>query len=1034
MTTPTTEMPVASNEADKKQKKKKALQTQQHFENETPIGEKKDTTKELANAYYPGIVESAWYDWWEQEGYFKGDNEDSTREKFVMVLPPPNVTGALHLGHALTVAIQDCLCRWKRMQGMNVLYLPGVDHAGIATQVVVEKMLDRQQLHLEKEDRINRHKMGRENFIEKVWEWKEQYGKRINNQLRRTGASLDWTREKFTMDPSLSNSVNEAFVRMYESGIIYRDNKLVNWCCHLKTAISNIEVDHKEFETPERLNVPGHYEKKKYDFGYIWSFAYKVEDSDEEIIVSTTRPETMLGDTAVAVHPDDERYKALHGKCLIHPFNGRRIPIITDSVLVDPNFGTGAVKITPAHDPNDYECGKRHKLQFINILTDDGRLNENGAPFEGLLRYDARDVVLKGLEEKGLFRGREPHKLAIGKCSRSGDIIEPMLKPQWYVNCKDVAKIAVDKVRSGELKIQPEREKETWYKWLENIQEWCISRQLWWGHRIPAYVAYLVGQEESVDRTSTDSWIVARTRDEAMKKAIEKLGVAEDQIVLEQDEDVLDTWFSSGLFPFSTMGWPNEEAADFKAFYPNQMLETGVDIVFFWVARMVMMGLQLTGKLPFDSVLLHSLVRDKDGKKMSKSLGNVIDPIDVIQGTTLEELNKQLYAGNSSPAEIERAINLQKKQYPEGIPECGIDALRFTLLNFSTPEGRDINMDVMRVYGYRTFCNKLFNAVKFGLVNLEGFEPKLDELPSSDDKNSSFADKWILSRLDQCISDCNDALNGNDFCKYTSSCYEFFLKEVCDVYLEAIKPVMYLVPSVSEDNATRRRASQLVLFTVLEISLRLMHPAMPFITEELWQRLPHVSKLPKNRESIMINSYPIPVGWKDIQVENDMDFVNDVIHKIRSAKANNNLTNKQKPEIYAKISDARLAKVIANQASDIELLSFSGKVSVVPASAIIPEDCSMEVVSSQCELHINLEGLIDYTEEISKQQKLRSKLEGAVASLTKKMNMPAYMTKVPEKIRNDDIKKEEQWKSELEKFDQAISKMQHMHKKASQQE
>jgi valyl-tRNA synthetase len=983
-----------------------------------PFTVEKKETKEMPNAYNPPFVEASWYDWWEKSGFFKADNQDTRREKFVIVIPPPNVTGALHLGHALTVSIQDCICRWRRMQGKNVLYLPGVDHAGIATQVVVEKMLY-------KETGKTRHELGREKFVEKVWEWKENYGQRIKNQLRRTGASLDWSRERFTMDEQLSRAVNEAFVRMYEKGIIYRDTKLVNWCCKLKTAISNIEVEHEEFDKPKKLSIPGHPENKYYEFGMIWSFAYKVENSDQEIVVSTTRPETMLGDTAVAVHPDDERYKSLHGKYVIHPFNGRRIPIITDKVLVDPNFGTGAVKITPAHDPNDYECGKRHNLEFINIFTDDGHINENGAPFQGMLRFEAREAVVKGLEEKGLFRGKEPHKLSIGKCSRSGDIIEPMLKPQWYLDCKNLAKLSVQKVKDGELKIIPEREKDTWYRWLENIQDWCISRQLWWGHRIPAYLVHIKGRE--IDRNVTESWVVARTREEAQKQAAQRFGLPEEEIVLEQDEDVLDTWFSSGLFPFSTMGWPNEEDPDFKAFYPNQMLETGLDILFFWVARMVMMGLELTGKLPFETVLLHALVRDKDGKKMSKSLGNVIDPIDVIQGISLEELHKQLYIGNLSQTQIEKAIKLQKNQFPEGIPECGTDALRFTLLNYSTPEGRDINLDVMRVYGYRTFCNKIWNATKFALMNLVGFEPKLDELPNINDRNLSFADKWILSRLNRATKQCDDSLERYDFSTYTSTCYDFFLKEFCDVYLEAIKPVMYLDANENEHNAARKKASQLVLFTVLEQSLRLMHPAMPFITEELWQRLPHVSKLPKNRESIMINQYPTPIeGWTSDQIEKDMNFVNDVIHKIRSAKANYNLTNKQKPEVYAKVNDEHLANLIKDQASNISLLGYSGPISVITSDKEVPEGSAIEVVNSQCELYVALKGMIDFKVELNKQKKNREKLQVAYDGLLKKMNLPGYSDKVPENIRMDDKNKAEAWKMKLQKFDKAIEDLQRL--------
>jgi valyl-tRNA synthetase len=900
------------------------------------------------------------------------------------------------------------------MNGKNVLYLPGVDHAGIATQVVVEKKLTKD------DPNFSRHEIGREKFIEKVWEWKDQYGKRIVTQLRRAGASLDWTRERFTMDEQLSKAVNEAFVRLHENGVIYRDTKLVNWCCKLKTAISNIEVEHEEFDKPERLKVPGHDEKRKYDFGYIWSFAYKIEDSDREVVVATTRPETMLGDTAVAVHPDDDRYKDLHGKFAIHPFNGRRIPIITDSKLVDPKLGTGAVKITPAHDPNDYECGKRHKLEFINILTDDGKLNDNGAQFTGMMRYDARNAVVKALEEKGLFRDKQPHKLAIGKCSRSGDIIEPMLKPQWYVDCKEAAATAVQKVRSEELKIYPEREKDTWYRWLENIQDWCISRQLWWGHRIPAYFVTIKGREDQFEKSNTDHWVVARTREEATKIAAERFSADVNDVSLEQDEDVLDTWFSSGLFPFSTMGWP-EDSQDMKAFYPNQMLETGVDILFFWVARMVMMGLSLTGKLPFDTVFLHAMVRDKTGKKMSKSLGNVIDPIDVMEGISLEDLHQQLYSGNLNKDAIDKAIKLQKEQFPKGIPECGTDALRFTLLNFSTPHGRDINLDVYRVFGYRTFCNKLWNATKFALMNLTGFEWTNDELPNINEVG--FADKWILSRLNHALKECNDSIAAYDFQGYTAATYDFFLKELCDVYLEMIKPIMSLDNS-TEENIRRKRASQLVLFTCLEQSFRLMHPAMPFITEELWQRLPGVQNLPKGRESIMVNSYPKPVdGWSDVQIEKDMQYVMEIINYIRSAKGAYQLTNKQRPEVFVKCGSEAHTKLILAQSTDIIALAFSGPITIAGENPI-PEGCAVEIVNEFTELHVVLKGMIDFNVEIEKQKKNKAKLQQAYDNLVKKMALPSYKDKVPERVQIEDLAKLESYKLELEKFDLAIVALQ----------
>lgn len=590
-----------------------------------------------------------------------------------MVIPPPNVTGTLHIGHGLTIAIEDTITRWKRMKGFHTLWVPGVDHAGIATQVVVEKAL-------QKEEGKSRHDLGREAFVKKVWEWKEQYGNTITSQLRLLGASVDWSRETFTLDPKLSTAVNEAFCKMFKKGLIYRDNRLVNWCCTLKTAISDIEVEYLEVDKPIKRTVPGHDPNKKYEFGYLTHFVYQVENSEEYLEIATTRLETMLGDTAVAIHPDDPRYKHLHGKYLIHPFNGRRIPIICDSILVDMNFGTGAVKVTPAHDPNDFACGQRNKLEFINILTEDGKINENGGEqFKGMMRFDARIAVEKALEEKGLLRGKEPNKMQIPICSRSKDIIEPMIVPQWYVNCKDMAKRSVEAVKKGDLKILPDMHIDTWYKWLDNIRDWCISRQLWWGHRIPAY--QLIDKETG--KKISDEWCVGKNEEEAIKDAKERLNIEiTNKVKLLQDPDVLDTWFSSGLFPFSVFGWPNE-TNELKSFYPTTLLETGHDILFFWVARMVMMALELTDTLPFNTIYLHALIRDKYGRKMSKTLGNVVDPREIIDGAKLESLIDKLYQGNLDPKEIEKAKQGKIADFPNGIPECGADALRFGLLAYT---------------------------------------------------------------------------------------------------------------------------------------------------------------------------------------------------------------------------------------------------------------------------------------------------------------------------------------------------------------
>lgn len=643
------EKPVAKPAAEKKEKKVK--EPEQIWVDNTPFGDKKNI-EEFPTSYQPKYVESAWQAWWEKEGYYTPDLEKALKtlpaDKFVMVIPPPNVTGSLHLGHALTTAVEDTLTRYHRMKGKIVLWVPGTDHAGIATQSIVEK-------RLKKDEGLTRHDLGREEFIKRVWQWKEMYGSKITNQIRCLGASVDWTRESFTMDANLSRAVTEAFCRFHEKGLLYRDTRLINWSCALQSAISEIEVDYIDLEGRTFLAVPNHIEKATYEFGMITSFAYKVYESDtnEEIIVATTRLETMLGDTAVAVHPEDPRYKHLHGKFLTHPFNDRKIPIITDDILVDMNFGTGAVKITPAHDPNDYLCGKRNNLDFIIVLTEDGKIASNGGQFAGLMRYDARIAMEKELESLGLLKGKEVNKMRLGLCSRSGDIIEPMLTPQWYVNCNSMAKKATDAVRNGELRIVPDFHEATWYRWLDNIRDWCVSRQLWWGHRIPAYFVRLPN-EDRVDKNepqNSDRWFVARSESEARIQAAIKLNVDASTLILEQDEDVLDTWFSSGLFPFSVFGWPNN-TDDLKAFYPTTLLETGADILFFWVARMVMMGLELTDQLPFTTVYLHAMVRDKYGRKMSKSLGNVIDPLEVINGCQLKDLLSKIDEGNLPAKEV----------------------------------------------------------------------------------------------------------------------------------------------------------------------------------------------------------------------------------------------------------------------------------------------------------------------------------------------------------------------------------------------
>ena len=624
-------------------------------------------------AYVPKVVESGWYAWWEKEGFFKPEfNKGGEVKKegyFSIAEPPPNVTGALHMGHAVTNALQDSLIRWNRMQGKTTLWLPGCDHAGISTQSVVETMLWRRE-------QKTRYDIGREKLTEIIWEWKEDYHQKINNALRRMGGSFDWTREAFTMDKNLSAAVVETFVRLHDEGIIYRANRLVNFCVKLNTSLSNLEVDNKELEGRTLIDVPGY--DKKIEFGVLTHFQYEIEGSDERIEVATTRPETMLGDTAVAVNPKDERYKHLIGRYAQHPFLERLMPIIADD-FVDVEFGTGAVKITPAHSFEDFTIGQRHKLEFINIMNDDGTMNHNTGKFNGVKRFDARYGVVAALKEKGLYVKWENNPMKVPICSRSKDVIEPIMKPQWWMRMRELADAATDAVRDGKIKIRPESAEKSYYRWMEGINDWCLSRQLWWGHQAPAYHVEVDGKPS--DQSDGNSWIVARTKEEAEVKAGKKY--PGKSIKLERDPDVLDTWFSSGLWPFSTLGWPNK-THELESLYPTSLLETGWDILFFWVARMIMLGIKMTGQVPFTEVYCHSLVRDSEGRKMSKSLGNVIDPLDVMEGIDLQALHDKLKVGNLDPKEIANATKFQKSSFPNGIPECGADALRFSLVAYTT--------------------------------------------------------------------------------------------------------------------------------------------------------------------------------------------------------------------------------------------------------------------------------------------------------------------------------------------------------------
>lgn len=817
---------------------------------DVPFGKKKNITNELAPSYIPRQVEHSWYSFWETNGFFKpeydslearlmGDTKELDRDKFVMVIPPPNVTGTLHIGHALTIAIQDCLVRWNRMRGLKTLWVPGSDHAGIATQVVVEKKIQRE---LGK----TRHDLGREAFIDEVWKWKDDKGNFIYDQMRRMGCSVDWDRTNFTLDPKLARAVVAAFTRLFKSGHITRNKRLVNWSCKLKSAISDIEVDHEELTDRKTLQVPGY--EKRIEFGIIETFAYEIYNEDktcisDKIWVSTTRLETMLGDTAIAVHPSDERYKSLHGRYVKHPFCDRSMRVIVDE-KVDKEFGTGAVKITPAHDFEDYEKGVRHNLEFINVFTDEGLIETGYGKFSGMKRFDARFAIRAELRQLGLLVEEKPksNPMKVPICSRSKDVVEPRLKEQWFMNCEPFARRALEASNKGELKI-PKSHINRWNRWMdpESIRKhpWCISRQLWWGHRIPAYRVSIKGSSEH-------KWVCGASLNDAREEGLKALGIQDpDQLAISQDEDVLDTWFSSGLFPFSVFGWPDETSLDLKEYYPTDLLETGEDIIFFWVARMVMFGLALTDKLPFTEVYLHTIVRDAEGRKMSKSLGNVIDPLDVISGVSLDDLHSKLADSNLDQKEYERAKLGQKKLFPNGIPECGTDALRFKLCEYCTGAG-DIHLRIDQLVGDRLLCNKIWQACKFVFLTLgDDFKFSYSLVDITHRTNE---DVVILEKLLYAVSESNEGFATYNFRRATVACRTYWREEFCSVYVEHIK-------KMKKENKLTNAAKQ-TMFICLDSALRLLHPLMPYITEELYQRLMAKYCSDSKPESICVARYP----------------------------------------------------------------------------------------------------------------------------------------------------------------------------------
>ena len=852
----------------------------------------------IPKVYDPKSFEKKWYGFWEENKLFHAVVEEE-KEPYSIVIPPPNVTGQLHMGHALDNTLQDILIRWRRMQGYNTLWMPGCDHAGIATQAKVESAL--------RAEGTNRYELGREKFLERVWDWKEKFGSRIMSQLRSLGSSLDWDRERFTMDEGCSKAVREVFVSLYEKGLIYQGTRITNWCPDCNTAISDIEVEHET------------------EAGHLWHIRYQIKGEDKYVEVATTRPETMFGDTGVAVNPADERYTELVGKTLILPVVNREIPLFADE-YVDSAFGTGAVKVTPAHDPNDYEMGLRHNLEQIKVISNTGKMTEGAGKYEGMDRYECRKALVKELQEIGALVSVEDHEHAVGHCSRCHSTIEPMISTQWFVKMDSLAKPAVEAVKTGKIKFVPERFTKIYCNWLDNIRDWCISRQLWWGHRIPAWYCDDCG-ETTVSRTDID--------------VCPKCGSKH----LRQDEDVLDTWFSSGLWPFETMGWP-EQTPELKQFYPTSTLVTGYDIIFFWVARMVMMGLEFGKDIPFKTVYIHGLVRDEQGRKMSKSLGNGIDPVEVID------------------------------QY-------GADTLRFMLITGNTP-GNDMRFINDRVVATRNFANKLWNASRFMLMNLEGFDKSF--VPSEEDY--TLADKWIMSRYAKTAQGVTANLEKFELGEAGRLIYEFIWNEFCDWYIELAKARLY-----DKENLRPRQTAQYVLGYVLEGTLRLLHPFMPFITEEIWQHIPH------DGISIMVSQWPGNDEKALSQLINDgdeaaMTAIMESIKTIRALRLEVNAAPGKKSEVILNFTDESLRQVFADNEGYLTVLAAAEPVTMLAAGSDKPENAMAGVVNG-VEIYLPLKGLIDVEKETARLNKEMTTLEKEVSRLEKKLGNQGFLAKAP---------------------------------------